>query len=755
MQGIQALRGSRIGLAIGLMLMSATAASLRAADVPAGEPAVSPTAVAPAPAPEKLTVKEISTKTWSLASDGHLQDLWTQIRGLPDQTPAIASLRQEIDLHESHERESAAKTLVRYNHKIEKLHKEAESGDLRKALAAGVEAYGLAEDPKQMLEDPKLKGLVERAEKQAEDNEKAGQWLKALTLYSNLNELYKIDGRYKEPMKRVGRRVGLMRLYAPEVLFNLYKAEALELGEDAPEPWDFSEDTWQKQLESIELVMLSESLGLAKSKHVEDCSFEQLLLGCIDQLENMLQTKGLEKTFASLGDDAKTKPMLDYLAELRKDIATRKEPMGYSEANGIVTKIMQKGRETVDLPEAVMVHELGDGATSTLDDFSTTIWPHQKARFERTTRGSFSGVGVQIAQVNRQLTVVTPIEDSPAFAAGIRAGDKIMSIDGKSTVGLDLDAAVDKITGSEGTKITLGILTPGDAKSRDVVLTRTTIKIVSIKGWKRQGNGWEYYIDPALKIAYVRMTGFGPTTADELDAAVKPLLADKGCNGLILDLRFNPGGRLDAAVAVSSRFISAGTVVSTTEKTFTGRPWTATADDSHTYPEFPVIVLVNKGSASASEIVSGCLQDHRRALIVGENSYGKGSVQNLFRLDDEKAYLKLTTQYYRLPNGQIIHRRPGATHWGVAPDVAVKMTDRQIIDQIEARTWLDILRDKGQELDPNAVISKPKPRKDDDEPVEKPALVKNPEDLLTRGLDPQLETALLLLKTRLLGEPHG
>jgi carboxyl-terminal processing protease len=739
------LSRSRVsGMVAGLLIVASLGFRALAVDAPApAAPAVSPPLV------------ELSKHAWDLAQDGKLGDVWQQIKKLPEDNPAVASLQHEVDSHETHVRDRDAKTLALYNKKLEKMRKFAAADNLRKALTAGVEAYTLAADPRAFLDDAEVKAIVEKADKQAEGCEAAGQWIKALTLYRNLGLLYELsDNRYKEQLKRVGKRVGLLRLYAPEVLFDLYKQEAAELGEDAPEPWNFADDKWEKELIGVNAVMLSESLALAARQHVEDCNFEQLLLGAIDQMETFFEAKGLEKTFPNLANAEKVKPMTDALAEFRKDIAARKDHMGFGEANAIVTKILDKNKATVDLPDAVVVHELGDGATGTLDDFSTVIWPHQKARFERTTRGSFSGVGIQISLVNRQLTVVTPIEDSPAQAAGIRSGEKITSIDGKSTIGIDLDSAVDKITGAEGTKVTLGILTPGDDKPRDVELTRSSIKIVSIKGWERQGNGWNFYIDPALKIGYLRMTTFGPNTADELDAAVNQMIGAKGCQGLILDLRFNPGGRLDAAVAVVSRFINNGVIVSTTQKTLTGQPWRAMADSSHTFPDFPLIVMVNKGSASASEIVSGALQDHKRALIVGENSFGKGSVQNLFRLDEDKAYLKLTTQYYRLPNGEIIHRRPGATKWGVAPDVTVKMTDQQVAEGIEARMFLDIVHD--DKFDPNALISKPKPRKDDDDqPIEKAPPVKTAEEILSRGMDTQLETALILLKTRILGEGRG
>lgn len=716
--------------------------------------------------PQGPAVSEVSANAWQLAAEGDLGDLFQRVKGLATEkaetNPMLSTLSNDIDTFQANQAERRKKTRTAYEKKIDELHEKFEADELRDALTAAVEAHDLAVDPSKVLDDPVVGRLVTQAEAKAEQHEAEGQWLKALSLYRGLDLLYEQQDRYTEKLKRVGRHVGLLRLYAPEELFELYKKEAAEQGEPEPEPWNFEEDHWQKKLRGIEMTMLVEAIALGSHRHVErDRNYEDLIIGGIDALRVMFDTIGLEKTFPSLSDPNKVDPFVEYLETVRISLAKREAPLGRSEAINVLTRLMKRNVATVNLPEAVIVHELGDGAMGKLDDFSSFIWPYQVERFERTTKGKFSGVGIQITLIDRQLTVVTPLEGTPAHKARIKPGDQIVSIDGKSTVGIDLESAVDKITGPEDTKVTLGIKTPGKDKPRDVELTRKSIHIVSVKGWQRdQENGgkWDYYIDPALKIGYIRMTTFGPDTADELDAAVQHMKETNGINGLIFDLRFNPGGRLDAAVAVSNRFLNEGTIVSTTQQLLTGRPWSAEADRLHTYEDFPVIVLVNKGSASASEIVSGALQDHGRALIVGERSYGKGSVQNLFRLGDDSAYLKLTTQYYKLPDGQIIHRRPGAETWGVDPDVAVKVTSQQVADTLEARLVLDVLREDGEAFDPNAIINQ-QDQEDgdaeaDDEADEQPP-VEKADDILTRGLDPQLETALLLLKTRLLGEPRS
>jgi carboxyl-terminal processing protease len=721
-------------------------------------------AQATATAPVGDPVAEVSKKAWELAAAGKLSDVWQKIESLPEKSPAIASLRKDVGVAQEHAKAQQAKMVAAYQKKIDRMHAKATKGETIDALSSAVEALGLADTPDTLYRDESFKKLITAAEAEAQKHEENGDWLKALALYNRMELLFEKQDRYTSKLKRVGHQVGLIRLYAPEVLFELYKEEAKERG-DEPEPWNVEDDHWQTQLENVDAAMLGESLALAARSWVEGSNFEDLLVGGIDYVKLLFTTPGLEKTFPQLADKAKTQPFISYLDEVRLSIIQRTVPMGYAEASNIVTRLLDKNDATVHLPQAVVVHELGDGAMSKLDDFSTIVWPHQKSRIDRMTQGTFSGVGIQISLVNRQLTVVTPLEDTPAHQAGIKPGDQIATIDGKSTLGIDLDAAVDKITGEEGTKVTLGIKSPEDKEPRNIELTRTNIKIVSVKGWAREGTGWNYYIDPALKVCYVRMTSFGPNTADEMDAAVEWCNKNGGVNGLILDLRFDPGGRLDAAVAVCNRFLKSGVIVSTSQKVVTGRVWRAMADGQKTYPDMPLVVLINKGSASASEITSGALQDHKRSLTVGERSFGKGSVQNLFRIGGEKGYLKLTTQYYRLPDGRIIHRRPGAKDWGIDPDVPVRMTDTQVAELLEARMLLDILRDpKDEKFDPQALLNKKKAKKDkdkdkdkeDQEPEEpKAPPVKSADEILTRGMDPQLETALLLIKTRLIGEPRG
>ncbi len=701
-------------------------------------------------------VADVSNHVWSMAYEGRLNDLWQQVRTLPDlKRPDVAALLTRLSEYETHRQEDEKQVRAAFDKQVEQLHKDLEKQDVIAALASTTRAHSLATDPEAFLQTDQVKNLIQTAVHDAVEHERTGRWLDALSLYGGLERLHINEGRFKEPYERVAHHVTMLRLYAPATLFRMSVERAERLGDPAPEPWNIEDDHWQQQLADIEPSMVTDSLKRGWRLHVEGASLKKMLLGGVMSLQRVIATKGLEEAFPTLGDQAKVRPFREYLELVIQAIHTLKDPVKDDESDKILELILKQNAQSIALPERVIVHEFGNGALGELDDYSTIIWPHQKARFERTTRGKFSGVGIQITLINRQLTVVTPLDDTPAHRAHIRAGDRIVSIDGKSTVGMDLDQAVDKITGEEGTEVILGIESPGAAKPREAKLTRSSIRIVSIKGWDRQPGGtWNYYIDPQRLIGYVRLSSFGPNSAEDLDKAITSMLDQKGLNGLIFDLRANPGGRLDAAISISDRFLTEGVIVSTT-----GGERAMVADKRQTYPDFPIIVLVNQGSASASEIVAGALKVHHRALILGERSFGKGSVQQLYPITRNKAYLKLTTQYYKIPNGQIIHRRPGAKTWGIEPDVPVRMTIAQMAESAQARMILDMLRED-ENFDPNTVLNREEdadpaaPKENDDAEADRPKRepITSPDQIISRGLDPQLETALLLIQARLLGK---
>jgi carboxyl-terminal processing protease len=349
------------------------------------------------------------------------------------------------------------------------------------------------------------------------------------------------------------------------------------------------------------------------------------------------------------------------------------------------------------------------GMLSGLDPFSDYIPEEEADEFNKMTRGKFGGIGIQIGMTRGMLTVISPLEDSPAFEAGVLAGDIIVEINGKTADGITLNEAVKILTGEPGTQVKIKVrhLT---GEMADVTITRAIIEVHSVKGVRRDDQGrWVWMLDPEKKIAYVRLTGFVDNSADELRKVLDGLVAD-GIKGLVLDLRFNPGGQLRVAVDVCDMFIDEGVIVQTKGRTVS--PWEAIATKDGTLPYFPMVVLANPFSASASEIVAGCLQDHNRAIIVGERTFGKGSVQNLIPLEGDKAVLKLTTNKYYLPNGRNIHREEDMTdadEWGVMPDILVPVKPEEYVAVVRARQEADIIHNGNGGAGREGPASKPAP----------------------------------------------
>jgi carboxyl-terminal processing protease len=290
------------------------------------------------------------------------------------------------------------------------------------------------------------------------------------------------------------------------------------------------------------------------------------------------------------------------------------------------------------------------------------------------TKGEFGGVGIEVTMEDGLIKVISPIDDTPAAKAGLKPGDYIAAIDGVSIQGLALNDAIDKMRGPEGSKVTLTVLRTGDKKPFDVTLTRAIVQVDNVR-FHREGD-----------VGYIRMPGFNEETASGLENAVKQLKKQigPGLKGYVLDLRNNPGGLLDQAVQVSSDFLNSGEVVSTRgrhpEDT---QRYDAKANGDITGGK-PVVVLINAGTASAAEIVSGALQDHKRATIVGMTSFGKGSVQTIIPLGDGGGALRLTTARYYTPSGRSIQAE------GITPDIAVAQGDENETPKIARPSEADL-----------------------------------------------------------------
>lgn len=634
---------------------------------------------------------------------------------------------------------------------------DAEHGavSLSKALTNAVELQLLIHDNPKFFADARVNRLLKEADKVAKESERQGEWMVASELFYRLDTIYDPAGTYKQDVDRLTTRLAMIRMYAPERLWELRNDRRLAEGLDALPPYNPYGDDFHTKLQGVNSTMIRTAIQRAAQQHVgresrdnpNGTTMNTLLLGGVDAVRTMATTTDLSHTFPGLGSDAKRNEFVKRLDARADEIRGWTREASAYDLRRVVDGVLSDAQDTVGvMPEAVL-HEFGNGAMGELDTYSAIIWPDELARFRRSTEGEFTGVGIQIQLDELQnITVVTPLEGTPAQRAGVRAGDVIKKIDGISAVGLGLDQAVEVITGPANTQVSLTVERTGeDDQVQELTfnLARQRIDLPSVKGWSKTGPGdqdWNWFIDPEDGIGYIRLTGFTDDSAADFDRAVLAM-RQQGMTGMILDLRYNPGGLLDQAVEIASRFIPDGMVVKTVDAM--GIP--QEQQNARHVPsqlnlsQMPVVILVNEGSASASEIVSGSVQaaahqGKTKALIVGQRSFGKGSVQNVYLLPGGASAMKLTTHYYRVDSPRMIHKLPGATQWGVDPDLEVDMLPSQQTDALLLRRDADVLP-----LDENGQILSNAKRPD-------------PNTLLTDGIDLQVETALVLLQTQGVGQ---
>lgn len=304
------------------------------------------------------------------------------------------------------------------------------------------------------------------------------------------------------------------------------------------------------------------------------------------------------------------------------------------------------------------------GMLNTLDPHSEFLEPSKYDDLKKDTEGAFGGVGLVVTTNQGGLLIIEPMEDSPGGRAGILPGDEILKIDGQSTERMGFQEAVQRLRGKPGSEVVLTIHRPSSGQVSDYKLVRAEIKIHTVKDLH---NRREFVLGPD-KIGYVRVLQFGEQTASDLEQALRKL-EGQGMQALVLDLRDNPGGLLDQAVKVAEKFLPPRSLVVFTEGRNPAHRSEYRAGSRNTHPRLPMVVLVNDASASASEIVAGCLQDYQRAIIVGEQTFGKGSVQSILPLNDGSA-LRLTTAKYYTPSHKVIHEK------GITPDIIVPMSDQ-------------------------------------------------------------------------------
>jgi carboxyl-terminal processing protease len=671
---------------------------------------------------------------------------------------SAASLGVALDEHTvaRHEkvaehREEVSQALATLSDTPEPMERETA---LLEGMSAAIALHMLADDKEAVLVDEQVKQLVAAADAEARQAEADGRWYAAAEMFERLHALYEDEGTYLPDRQRQLKRLSLIALYAPERNHELRSERLVESGEEPLPPFNPAGESVEERLEDIEPLMLLYSMVNADRHHVSGSKMKDLLVSGLKGLRLLAETEDLYAAYPQLADENTRARFIEALASRTADV--ERAPVATDRTlQEVVRDVQAWNRETVRLPDALVLRVFGDGAMRALDDYTEIIWPYDVRQFERSTRGNFSGIGVSIQMNNkRQIQVVTPLDGTPAQRAGVRAEDVITKVDGDATFGISLNQAVDKITGPKGTPVDITVTRGEEDEQEEITFTivRDTVELKTVKGWERidaTDDNWDWMIDPVYGIGYVRLTGFTENTTEDFDKALAEM-GKQGVQGLILDLRFNRGGLLDQAVEITSRFVdytksrkSFGQVVVSTrnERTDgTGMAPERLQRRNSILPEIPVVVLINEGSASASEIVAGAIQDYAKAsaakaVVMGQTSFGKGSVQNVLPIDPERrssprALMKLTTQYYVLPGGRMIHRVPGKIEHGVVPDLSVSMLPDQVADSLILRQEADVL-----------VL---------DEAGNPPALEDRPDPsrLIDEGMDLQLNAALVLLQSQ-------
>ena len=754
---LRSLRSPALILTAGLAVSAALAAPLAA---PLSAATATSTAGAPL-ATGRAEVERWSDDLWQAAKSGDMTAVEAALAKVPDATAgaAAAELRALVEARATHLEETRKTREADMAKALEELKTEEEKGEITKALTAAVRLQTLSDDWGAILEKPEVRALVASAEAAAAKAETAGDWLVAQEILFRLRTLFDESGdagifrRYDGKLDEINKRIMLLAQYAPRELWRLRKEYAERQTPDKPFPEfnaAFSED-WREQLDGISKGMLSAALMKAANKHISAGGWEPIVRGGLNAVRVLATTPTLAENFTGMADPAKAEQLARAVDARVEELARMpREQVGRPQYLSALRAVLEANAEGPQIPETVIYREFGDGALEELagrfeDEYTQIIWPEQLRRFEQSIKGDFIGVGIQIRHDDRRdIQVTAPLEGGPAARGGIKSDDRIVSVNGVSTVGWTLNKAVDSITGPAGQEVVLGVRREGVEDPIDVPLVRERIKIRSVNGWWKKAldtSGaplWDWYADPDAGIGYVRLTSFADDSFTDFNKAIAEMRSERPLRGLILDLRHNPGGRLDSAIQFSNLFIERGPIVAVQDRN--RRPvWQQGAEPQRAMlKDLPLVVLVNQGSASASEIVSGVLKSYDRAVVIGERSFGKGSVQEVEDCGDQnaRAAIKVTTQYYVLPPAagesewRLVHKKPGSTDWGVAPDLVVKMTPDQIEKSLTMRADADVIEEW----------------KAESERKERPDV----NDLVAKGIDPQLELAVLVLKARTL-----
>jgi len=694
------------------------------------------------------TIAEWSSRIWAAASDGN----WATVDSLLNQVPvgdedSLKTFRNQLDSYRSHKNTQSQEIITARDEALEEMMAFRADGKTLQAMQAAVKAQTLSRTLDDVMFNEDVQAIILQTQKEIDSLTKNGNILTAQTLLFYLRTFYEGTSRsdkyehWDKKLDEVSVRVALLRQYAPEHLHDLFTKRAELLGDDPPQAYNKQAgNNWVERIDGIERSIVIRSLEIATSEHMSNVSWESLILGGLQSVKKLGQYPVISETFSNAAVKSKQAIWLKAVNEELKSCSDYLLHIsGKRVLIQLLSRLLEVNDNAMELPHGVILREFGDGAMAQLDRYSSIIWPDESRRFEQQTEGRFVGVGIVINESKSgEIMVINPIEGSPAYYGGIQPEDTILAVNGNSASGWSLNDAVDRITGPRGTAVTLTVRRASEDKPIDIMLTRDSIKLHSVQGWWKESldeegqPNWDWFIDKDNRIGYIRLTGFSEETFSDTLKAIQQMQEHGRPNGLIVDLRYNPGGLLPTARRIANLFVNSGTIVS--GETASGEElFRMRAQPNRAYlSDWPVVILINQSSASASEIVAGCVQAHNAGIIVGKRSWGKGSVQTVHQITHD-ANVKLTTQYYRLPSsdggvtpGRLVHKMPGSTDWGVVPDVEVEMTVEQGTESRQLRHEADMIAKESKD--------------------ERPDINR----LITDGLDPQLETALLLLRANAL-----
>ena len=607
----------------------------------------------------------------------------------PSQSPAIGRLAEFVSEYEALSQQRRSAQEAAYAEKLaelEKLRTEADVNDVNDvsnilSVIARVSEFADEQQRDALLSGPFVKRVFQVAIAKAAEFESEGKWFDAyLSCYSWLQSIDKGNEAYSD-----------------------YSEQLLDKANIVASFRDSSCETREERYAGIRKEMFVRAVDALRFNYVSPIDYRQMAIKGLERCRLLAEVVNSSSVVRdALADqqdgvldteyDAKSSAWSAALGAVLDEV--KQSPMmSKDKFIDIFDDVLSLNMTSVELPSGVLIAHFVEAALDVLDPYTIMVWPKQVQDFEKVMTNEFTGIGIEISKRKGLLTVVSLLPDTPAYNSGLDAGDVIEQVDGIETKDMTLSCAVKNITGPAGTEVTLTIGRVGEQESFNITITRAKIIVPTIRGWQRTEAGrWLYMIDDTDKIGYVRVTSFSERTASDLDKVLAELEAE-GLRGLILDLRFNSGGVLNAAVEVADKFLEEGLIVITRPKSWIASTYKS-ARRAGTHPDYPLVVLINRYSASASEIVAGALADktHNRAILVGERTHGKGSVQGIAHYPKDGAQLKYTMAYYHLPSGQRVESRDemekqSRDDWGVGPNIEVEL------NSLEFKRMSDVQRD--------------------------------------------------------------